>query len=83
MLSPWRSKTTLYISILSFFVDDLLQLYEISVSPFGCKPTILHPPSLAIVLRSIRDEEAKAYRLRTDGSLRDILPTLQAILKPD
>jgi hypothetical protein len=37
----------------------------------GCKQIILHPPMLAITLKT---EETKAYRPRTDGSLRDISP---------
>jgi hypothetical protein len=64
----------LYISILSFlswslfFDDDSLQLYEISVLPFGCKPIISHAPLLAIVLGSIQDRGGEG-RPAADGWL--------------
>jgi hypothetical protein len=69
----------LYISILTFLVDDLLQLYEISVLPFGCNPVILHPFLLAILLRSIQDRSGQS--LPAAGFLRGISPALLAILK--
>jgi hypothetical protein len=44
----------------SFFVDDSLQLYEISVLLLGRKPIIFRPLSFAMVLRLVEDRKGES-----------------------
>ena len=71
----------------SFFVDDSLQLYEISALQFACRPIILHPPLLAIVLHSFRDRRGKqvpaADRWLAARHFADLLNSEPGIAKGD